>query len=69
MFSVVDFPDEETCEVIPTFWLTDGNNKTFYPQYKGTRFWKTVFETPKFYWKAHSCRVLYKQVNVFLIDF
>ncbi|XP_070152197.1 uncharacterized protein [Polyergus mexicanus] len=62
MFSVVDFPDEESCEVIPTFWLTDGNHKTFYPQYKGTRFWKavTTFETPKSCWKTHSCRVLYQ---------
>ncbi|XP_070155222.1 uncharacterized protein [Polyergus mexicanus] len=62
MFSVVDFPDEESCEVIPTSWLTDGNHKTFYPQYKGTRFWKavTTFETPKSCWKTHSCRVLYQ---------
>ncbi|KYN12731.1 hypothetical protein ALC57_15090, partial [Trachymyrmex cornetzi] len=56
MFSVVDFPDEEACEVIPTSWLTDGNQKTFYPEYKATRFWKavTTFETPKPHWKTHS---------------
>jgi len=62
MFSVVDFPNEDSCEVIPTSWLTNGNHKTFYPHYKGTRFWKavTTFETPKSNWKTHSCRVLYQ---------
>ncbi|XP_077279848.1 uncharacterized protein LOC143907157 isoform X5 [Temnothorax americanus] len=61
---VVDFPEEETCEVIPTFWLTDGNHKTFYPQYKGTRFWKavTTFETPKSYWKHIHVEFCIKQI-------
>ncbi|KYM93775.1 hypothetical protein ALC62_15619, partial [Cyphomyrmex costatus] len=43
-------------------WLTDGNRKTFYPEYKATRFWKavTTFETPKSHWKTYSCRILYQ---------
>ncbi|XP_077279843.1 uncharacterized protein LOC143907157 isoform X1 [Temnothorax americanus] len=61
---MLDFPEEETCEVIPTFWLTDGNHKTFYPQYKGTRFWKavTTFETPKSYWKHIHVEFCIKQI-------
>lgn len=70
MFSVVDFPDEETCEVVPTSWLIDENRKTFYPQYKGTRFWKavTTLETPKQSWKTHSCRLLYQTGNTIMFE-
>jgi len=65
MFAVVDFSDEQTCEVVPTSWLTDENRKTFYPQYKGTRFWKavTTLESPKS-WKTYSCRLLYQTSNM-----
>jgi len=59
MFSVVDFPNEDSCEVIPTSWLTDGNHKTFYPYYKGTRFWKAV---------THSCRVLYQTGKLIFLN-
>ncbi|EGI61661.1 hypothetical protein G5I_10069 [Acromyrmex echinatior] len=64
MFSVVVFPDEEACEVIPTSWLTDGNQKTFYPEYKATRFWKavTTFEIPKSHWK--TCRICIKDILI-----
>lgn len=42
MFSLLDFSDEKTCEVVPTNWLTDENRKTYYPPYKEPDFGKQL---------------------------
>jgi hypothetical protein len=61
-FAVVEFTADSSVEVVPSLWLTENSQKSYWPPYKGDRLMKSIkkVEQPTHSWKSYAVRVIHE---------